>query len=316
MLFFLKIGILISSLLCFFFAFLFLSNVFIQAKKRKQEEKEKLLQMSEEELNQFNQEKKSELEPGIEKLSEKAKQKYLLFKQAFPVMNYKRYRGLKIGLSCLFFLIFTFGINFVFGIVAFIISIFLPDAIAKQIIEKRINKFELQLVDGISLIANALKAGTSFTQAVEVMIKEIKNPLAAEFAVFQKEIRMGASVEQALENLGSRIKSEELRIVVVSINIARQAGGNLSEILLHISDTIRERERIKGKIDALTAQGRLSGMIIGAMPLLLAFLLNQMDPVMMQPLFHTFIGQLIFLIIFVMELIGFLWIMKIIKIDI
>ncbi len=303
-----KIGIILSSFLFFFFAFFLVQDSLAKSKKRKEE--------GPEEYDQFGKKDEEILEPGLEKLSEKARKKYLLFKEVLPIIKYPQYRLLTLVLAIIFFFVFTLGINFVFGLVALIISIFLPDTIAKHIVEKRINKFELQLVDGISLIANALKAGTSFTQAVEVMIKEMKPPLSHEFATLLKETRMGASIDQALENLGKRINSEELKIVVVSVNIARQAGGNLSEILLHIGDTIRERERIKGKIDSLTAQGRLSGIVIGAMPILLAFALNQIDPLMMKPLFQTFIGQLVFLVVFIMELIGFLWIMKIIKIDI
>jgi len=119
-----------------------------------------------------------------------------------------------------------------------------------------------------------------------------------------------------LENLSQRTKSEELKIAIVSINIARQAGGNLSEILMHTADTIRERERIKGKVDSLTSQGKMSGMVVGSLPIILALLLYLIDPIMMKPLFKTFIGQLVMLFVMVMEFIGFKWINKIVNIDI
>ena len=119
-----------------------------------------------------------------------------------------------------------------------------------------------------------------------------------------------------MQNISKRVESEELNIAVVSINIARQAGGNLAEILMHIADTIRERERIKGKIDSLTAQGKMSGFVIGALPFLLAIVLYKIDPKLMQPLFNTLIGQIIMLFVLVMITVGFVWIMKIIKIDI
>ncbi|HEC93506.1 MAG TPA: hypothetical protein ENI51_11105, partial [Candidatus Atribacteria bacterium] len=125
-----------------------------------------------------------------------------------------------------------------------------------------------------------------------------------------------SSIEDALNNLSARIESEELKIAVVSINIARKSGGNLSEILFHISDTIRERERIKRKVSALTSQGKMSGIIIGALPLLLALILYKIDPEMMRPLFNTFMGQLVLLGVLFMELIGFVWIKRIIAIDV
>ena len=308
MLILMKIGAIAASALLFFFSVLYINNLII--KKRKQAEKKKKAKISEED------EIDRKLEPGVEKLSAKARKRYLGFKEAFPKYNIKKYRLLKFALGSFLFFLLTFIFNFVFGIAGFFLGMILPDTVAGYINKKRINRFELQLVDGLTLISNALKSGTSFTKAIEVMVAETKSPLSVLFSRFLKETHLGASVEAALNNLSKREKSEELKIAVVSINIARQTGGNLSEILLHIADTIRERERIKGKVDSLTAQGKLSGIIVGSLPVLLAVVLYFIDPIMMRPLFKTFIGQIILLGVLLVELAGFKWINKIVNIDI
>ncbi len=313
-----KIGVLITFFIFIFFSVFNIFTIIIKTKKRKKQKKQKtkdLLKITDEEYAQFDQENVIKSDPEIEKLSEKAKKKFFTFKKVFPIITYKKYKLLKFSITSLLFLFFTFSINFIFGLAGLALGIILPDFIAAIIVKKKINRFEIQLADGLTLISNALKSGTSFIQAVEVMIKEMKPPLSVEFSLFLKETRMGASIDEALNNLSKRIDSEELKITVVSINIARQSGGNLSEMLMHVSDTIRERERLKGKIDALTSQGKLSGFIIGVMPILLAFVLNKIDPIMMEPLFHSFIGQLILLAVFIMEVIAFIWIKKIVTID-
>ncbi len=309
MLILIKIGAITAFALLFFFSVLYINNLIIK-KRRKQAEKKKKAGISEED------EIGEKLEPGVEKLSKKARKRYLSFKEAFPKYNIKKYRLLKFALGFCLFVLLTFIFNFVFGIVGLFFGMILPDTVAGYINKKRINRFELQLVDGLTLVSNALKSGASFTQAVEVMVKETKPPLAVMFSRLLKETYLGASVEAALNNLSKRERSEELKIAVVSINIARQTGGNLSEILLHIADTIRERERIKGKVDSLTAQGKLSGIIVGSLPVLLAVVLYFIDPIMMKPLFKTFTGQMILLGVLLIELAGFKWINKIVNIDI
>ncbi len=310
-----KIGIVVTFALLFFSVFFYINNLIIKRKKAAEEKKK--VKIQEEDYARVEKgEEEEKLEPGMEKLSEKAKQKYFNFKEVFPKYTYKKDKLLKMAIGVVLFFLLTFFLNFVFGIIGFIIGRNILNMISDHIVKKRINKFELQLVDGLTLIANALKAGASFSQAVEVMVKETRPPLATEFSRFLKETRVGASVEGALDNLSRRGRSEELKIAVVSINIARQAGGNLSEILLHTADTIRERERIKGKIESLTSQGKMSGMVVGALPLGLAMILYVVDPIMMDPLFHSFIGQMVMLVVLLMEFVGFKWINKIVNIDI
>ncbi|MBN1898532.1 MAG: type II secretion system F family protein [Spirochaetes bacterium] len=288
-----KLGILLFSFLAMFMGVYYLVDLY--SKKRKKAVKPK---------------------KAAKKIPGKRYQKYNQFITVFPHISYKQYILVKYGLGLFIFFFLTSFINIIFGGVGFIIGVKAPDIITGFIHRKRINKFELQLVDGLGMIANALKAGSSFFQAVEVMVNELKPPISKVFGDFLKEVRMGASNESALDNLASRIDSEELKIATVSINIAREAGGNLSEILFHISDTIRERERIKRKIDALTSQGKMSGIVVGSMPLLLAVVLYKLDPEMMGPLFSSFLGQVVLLFVMIMITVGFVWIRRIITIDV
>ncbi|MBU1076701.1 MAG: type II secretion system F family protein [Spirochaetes bacterium] len=311
-----KIGILVSFAYLFFYLVLFINTALQKSRKKKEEARKKLANITDEHFLSEKKESEDKLEAEIRDLSDKARKKYLTFRKVFTWADYKKYRMVKIVTASVLGLLFTWFLNIIFGGFVFIVALILVDTIPNFIINKKILKFEKQLVDGLTIVANGLQAGASFPQSVEAMVNEISAPLSDEFGLFLKEVRMGASIEESLQNLSKRVESEELNIAVVSINIARQAGGNLAEILMHISDTIRERERIKGKIDALTSQGKMSGIVIGSLPFLLAIVLNKIDPKLMQPLFTTLIGQIIMLFVLIMITFGFVWIMKIIKIDI
>lgn len=316
MLLLLKIGIGLFTGL-FVFMLVILVNLYLkQLKAKKQLKKNTLLAKAHEEIKALEvKEETNKEEEQFNKLSQKAKNKFFIFNEIFPRFNYKKYKQLKYGISIGLFLILWIILGFIFAVLAFIMGIFIPDYIANKIWHKNLNRFEIQLIDGLTLVANALKSGASFNQAIDVMIKETKAPLSSHFAKFLNETRMGSSVEDALDNMAKRVKSEELNMVVISINVARQAGGNLSEILLHTANTIRERERIKGKVEALTAQGKMSGYVISALPMLLLGALYKIDPLMVAPMFNTLIGNVVLVLSGVMILMGSLWIKKIVNID-
>ena len=123
----------------------------------------------------------------------------------------------------------------------------------------RLNAFNKQLPDTITLIANALRAGSSFLQAIELVVRESRPPISTEFSRVIREVNLGLPFDQALENMVRRVRSDDLELMATAISIQHQVGGNLAEILDSISYTIRERIRIKGEIRTLTAQQRLSG---------------------------------------------------------
>ncbi len=142
---------------------------------------------------------------------------------------------------------------------------------------KRLKKFSYQLADTIVMMANSLRSGYSMLQSMEMVTREMAPPISTEFNRVIKEVGLGLSPEEALANLVRRIKSVDIEIMVMAINVQREIGGNLSVILDTIANTIRERVRIKGEIKTLTAQATLSGYIISLLPLALAFIIYTID---------------------------------------
>jgi tight adherence protein B len=142
---------------------------------------------------------------------------------------------------------------------------------------QRLKKFNQNLADAIVMMANSLRSGYSVLQSMEMVSREMAPPISTEFNRVIKEVGIGLSPEEALANLVRRIKSVDLEIMVMAMNVQREIGGNLSVILDTIAHTIRERVRIKGEIKTLTAQATLSGYIISVLPLGLAFIIYTID---------------------------------------
>jgi len=199
---------------------------------------------------------------------------------------------------------------------ATVLGFFVPTMLVRCSRRRRIKKFNVQLVDALQSMANAFKAGLTFSQAIEHVSKESPAPLSQEFGLFVKEVKLGVPLEEALINLGKRVGSDDLELVVVSTHIARQLGGNMAEMFETISATIRERFRLEGKIDAITSQGRLQGWVVSAMPVVLGMVLNAMRPDLMQPMLNHLFGYVLVFGICVLEALGILLIRRIVNIDI
>ena len=151
----------------------------------------------------------------------------------------------------------------------------------------RLGAFNKQLPDTITLIGNALRAGSSFLQAIELVVRESRPPISTEFGRVIREVNLGLPFETALENMVRRVRSDDLELMATAISIQHTVGGNLAEILDSISFTIRERVRIKGEIRTLTAQQRLSGYVVGFLPIALAGFLFLAAPHFMDPMFQN-----------------------------
>ena len=149
----------------------------------------------------------------------------------------------------------------------------------------RLKAFNKQLPDTITLIANALRAGSSFLQAIELVVRESRPPISTEFGRVIREVNLGLPFDVALENMVRRVKSEDFELMATAIAIQHQVGGNLAEILDSIAFTIRERIRIKGEIRTLTAQQRLSGYVVGGLPFFLALFIYLAAPKFFDPMF-------------------------------
>jgi len=161
----------------------------------------------------------------------------------------------------------------VLGILAAVLGWFAPRWFVSYRQGKRLNAFNDQLGDALNLMVNGLRSGYSVMQAMEAVSREMPPPIAAEFSRIVQEVQIGLPLDQAMANMLRRIKSDDLDLVVTAINVQREVGGNLAEILDVISFTIRERVRIKGEIRTLTAQGRYSGYVISLLPIGLALVL-------------------------------------------
>ncbi len=205
-----------------------------------------------------------------------------------------------------------------FGILAGIIGAFLPGMYVGRAEKSRLKKFDSQLGDMLNLVVNGLRAGFSTLQAMEAVSRELPPPICDEFRRVVQEMQLGLSMDDALDHLLRRIKSEDLDLFVTAINVQREVGGNLAEILDVISFTIRERVRIKGEIASLTAQGRATAWVISAMPIalfLILYLVNR--PYVMKFLEPPILcgGSMLALSV-IMIVTGFIITQKIVTIDI
>ena len=197
------------------------------------------------------------------------------------------------------------------GVIGFILGYFLPRFWVGRRISGRLSAFNKQLPDTIVLLSNSLRAGSSFLQSIELVSREGGPPMSEEMGRVVREVNLGLGMEEALHNLVRRIKSDDLDLMVTAIGIQQQVGGNLAEILDTIAFTIRERVRIKGEINTLTAQGRVSGYLVAFLPIGLGAALNAINPAFMAPLFTETIGRILIGVGAVMMTIGFLAIRKI-----
>ena len=187
----------------------------------------------------------------------------------------------------------------------------------------RLNSFNRQLPDTITLVANALRAGSSFLQAIELVVRESRPPVSTEFARVIREVNLGLPFDQAMENMVRRVRSDDFELMATAIAIQHQVGGNLAEILDSIAFTIRERVRIKGEIRTLTAQQRLSGYVVGLLPFGLAGFIFLAAPTFFDPMWDQKVavaglpaGIIVLGFGLLMMMIGFFFIQKIVDIEV
>ena len=181
---------------------------------------------------------------------------------------------------------------------------------------RRQRAIQRQLVEAITLIANSLRSGFGFLQGVQAAAKQLTPPIADELDHLVQDISLGVSTEQALADMGRRVGSEDLDIAITAIVIQRSTGGNLSEILDSVAETMRERERVQGEISSLTAEKHMSGNILGVFPAVLTAGLFLIQPDVMSTLWTEPTGRVLLVIAVVLQLIGFIAIRRIVTIDI
>ena len=177
-------------------------------------------------------------------------------------------------------------------------------------------QFTNQLGDAIAMMSNAIKSGFTFQQAMDIVAKEIKGPISEEFVRALNEIQLGVTLEEALEGICQRVKDDDFEMVAMSVVIQRQVGGNLSQILDTVGETIRDRIKLKGEIKALTAEGVISGWAIALLPVVVAAICLAMNEEYFKPLRESGLGDILLIGCIVSEIIGGLVIRWIINVKI
>ncbi len=191
-----------------------------------------------------------------------------------------------------------------------------PKIIMKSLFERRCNRLTDQMVDGMTIMANGIKAGQSLTQSMERVVENISGPLSQEFSLVLNKIRLGMAVEEALNEFGERIPRQDVQMFVTSVNILKETGGNLAETFQTITATVRERQKVEKKIQALTAQGTMQAIIITLVPLLLLVVFLVLDPNYVMPLFTKPLGWVALALMLALQGIGLVVMKKIVTIKV
>ncbi len=225
---------------------------------------------------------------------------------------------LSFGLSFITLLVFMFlghwHIGLVLGIALGVVGWKVPRPIVDYLVEKRILIYQSQMVDALTLLGNGLRAGLSLPQSFGMVIDEMPNPIAQEFRLILEQNKIGVPLEECLENLVKRIPIPDNEMFVTSINILRETGGNLPEVFDTIVDVIRERVRLQQKIDSLTASGKVQALIISLMPTGMLLVYSLSDPDSMANVFKNPIGLALLVGAYVLNIIGYVAIRKVIAI--
>ena len=196
------------------------------------------------------------------------------------------------------------------------VIILLPSIFYRSMRKQRLKRFEAQLPDGLVMISGAMRAGASLSIALESLVKEQPAPLSQEFELFLKEQRLGVEFEDSLKKMEKRIPLPDFSMLVTALLINREVGGNLAETMETLGTTLRRKGMMEGKIASLTSQGKLQGIVMAGLPILLGVLLNFIEPEAMSKLWTTTVGYLVMIVIIVMEMLGYFMINKITSIDV
>ena len=220
--------------------------------------------------------------------------------------------GIVIAVLVGYFISQSIVIGLVLGAVAF----FIPHLIIRHLETKRRQRLETQLVDGLTTLASGTRAGLNLVQAMELLAANHRGPIQQEFSQILREYGMGLDLNQAMRGASDRIGSPLYRLTFTAIEMHRLRGGDTGESMDRIAESIREIHRLEGKLDAITAQGRSQAWMMAVMPLVFLLILYAINPAGVQLLFTTNIGRIILLFVVGLIVLGFLWIRRIMRVDI
>ena len=202
------------------------------------------------------------------------------------------------------------------GLVMALVAALVPIAALGVAMRRRLNRLQGQVVDVLMIIASSLRAGHSFLQALDMVSKEIAEPAASEFTRAVSEIRLGRPVDEALGALGDRMGSSDFDWAMMAVNIQREVGGNLAEILDTVAETLRDRETVRRQVKVLSGEGRMSARILTALPFVIILFVSQINPDFLDPLFNTFIGKVMLTGGGILMLTGIVIMRKMVRIDV
>jgi len=195
-------------------------------------------------------------------------------------------------------------------------GLIIPFLVIKNMEARRKNKFSAQLVDGLTILSSSLKAGLSLQQSIEVLVEEMPPPIGQEFSLVLRQMQMGVSLEEAMYSLKKRMRLDELDIMVTAIMVARESGGDLTVTFAQLIHTIQERNKLVSRVSALTAQGKLQGIIMSILPILFGLFVYKINPKFFEVFFTDGLGKMLFYYAIVSEILGIFFIRKLSKVDI
>lgn len=219
-----------------------------------------------------------------------------------------------IGLVASSIAVYYFSRNILLTLFIAALIVFVPFMILNIKTSQRLAKFHEQLPDALQLISGSLKAGYSFNQALKMVVDESKPPVSDEFRRLLSEIRVGLPEKEAMGNVLQRVNSEYLQWIVTAINVQREVGGNLAEVIDTIADTIRERDRVLNRVRALTSEGKLSATILIILPVVVGLMMFFLNREYMSLLFVTRVGLIMLSIAVVLLIVGIVWILRIVNV--
>jgi tight adherence protein B len=222
------------------------------------------------------------------------------------------------GLGILVMLLFwpRLGLGFVIGSIVTVGMWQMPLIIVKNLWSGRCKKFTDQMVDGMVMMANGIRAGLSVQQCMERVRENMANPMSQEFGLVLTEMQLGQSMNDSLNRLANRIPEQDVQMFVTAVTILNETGGNLAETFSTITETVRERQKVQKKIEAMTAQGLMQGFIISTIPFVLLLVFRAIDPSFVEPLFNTTLGIIALMIALVLIIIGGIVIKRIVTIKV
>lgn len=196
-----------------------------------------------------------------------------------------------------------------------VLGYFMPEFFVHYMKRKRLKQFSEQLVDGLVLLSNGIRAGFSLQQALEMLVEESKPPISQEFALVMRQYQLGMDIDEALLRCVARTEDEDLGLAVTAVMITRQVGGNLAEIFDRIVSMIRDRKMLDGKVEALTSQGKLQALVVALIPYILGAVVAKINPEMMKLMWTTIPGFIALGTVILLDTIGYLWVLKLTKVD-